>query len=121
MLSKEYILLVSGDKPMSSLESLNQTLGKFLFTEKINPKTLVHADRPKTLDRQIATWGLINNLEIKKFKPNWDSWGISAESKRDWDMCIYSDIGIIFSQSYKNNNIIEIMKRLNKKIYIIGE
>ena len=63
-----------------------------------------------------------NNINYIEYKPDWDKFGKAAGVIRNKDIINTSDIVIAFwdGKSKGTKNSIDIAKKQNKKIYIVG-
>lgn len=75
----------------------------------------------KGVDIIAEEYAKYNNLPFELYKADWDSFGKSAGYKRNVDMGMVCDVGVIFHNgiSKGTHHMIDVLKKLNKpyKIY----
>jgi hypothetical protein len=112
-------VVVAGSREFKDFAYLSEALDKLEITEVVCG--LASAD---TLGFRYA---LMNDIDVKSFKPYWDTFGKRAGFIRNTEMGKYGDMAIVFwdGKSKGTGHMIDIMKKLKKpcivKIYTEDE
>lgn len=114
-------IIIAGGRDFQDYIFLKNTLDE-LFKNIIDKKNIeIVSGHAKGVDSLGEKYAKENNINLKIFPADWNTYGKSAGYIRNVQMKDYADYLIAFwnSKSKGTKNMIDLMKKANKKIKII--
>lgn len=120
---KNLKVIIAGSRDFNDYIKLKNILDKFnlLIKNKGYEITQIISGTCKGADLLGERYAKENNIDIVRFPAKWNTYGKKAGYLRNLEMGEYGDILIAFpiNNSKGTYNMIDIMKKLNKKYFII--
>jgi hypothetical protein len=120
---KNLKVIIAGSRDFNDYIKLKNILDKFnlLIKNKGYEITQIISGTCKGADLLGERYAKENNIDIVRFPAKWDTYGKKAGYLRNLEMGEYGDILIAFpvGESKGTYNMVDIMKKLNKKYFII--
>lgn len=109
-------LLIAGTRTFNDYHLLQNILSK-VKSEIIE----IVSGTARGADTLGERYAMEHNIPIKRFYPDWDSFGKRAVMLRNREMAKYTDKAIVFwdGESRGTKNMIDEMKKLNKEVIIV--
>jgi hypothetical protein len=120
---KNLKVIIAGSRDFNDYIKLKNILDKFnlLIKNKGYEINQIISGTCKGADLLGERYAKENNIDIVRFPAKWNTYGKKAGYLRNLEMGEYGDILIAFpvGESKGTYNMIDIMKKLNKKYFII--
>lgn len=120
---KNLKVIIAGSRDFNDYIKLKNILDKFnlLIKDKGYIINQIISGTCKGADLLGERYAKENNIDIVRFPAKWNTYGKKAGYLRNLEMGEYGDILIAFpiNDSKGTYNMIDIMKKLNKKYFII--
>lgn len=109
-------LLIAGTRTFNDYHLLQKILSK-VKSEIIE----IVSGTARGADTLGERYAMEHNISIKRFYPDWDSFGKRAGMLRNREMAKYTDKAIVFwdGESRGTKNMIDEMKKLNREVIIV--
>lgn len=108
------IAVIGGQNHMLT-EGAAKTLGRLLES---GMSEMVSRMRSQ-LEMKTVKWAKKNKVLVKVFSPQWDVYGVSAETNRDQEVVNYADKVLVISPGSDTRSIEAMARRLNKPIVYV--
>lgn len=107
--------IVAGSRSIGSFEIVESAIKESYF-----PISEIVSGTARGVDKLGEQWAKLNNIPIKCFPADWETYGKSAGYKRNVQMGEYADalIAVYDGESKGTKHMIDIAKRLGLRVYI---
>ena len=113
-------VIVAGSRTITEYKYIVRAINEACEIHNITGITEVVSGAAPGVDRLGAAFGKANNIPVKEFPAEWDKHGKKAGYLRNEEMAQYADVLVAVwdGMSRGTQHMINIMKKLNKPVYI---
>jgi len=110
-------VIIAGSRIINDYKSVKSAVEKSSWFDKI---TEIVSGCARGVDQLAIHFAWINDIPVAKFPADWKKYGMGAGHIRNAEMAEYGDalIAIIKDNSKGTANMIEVMKKKGKLVYI---
>lgn len=110
-------LIIAGSRTFDDYEDMVDVLNR---VKQLHDITQVVCGTAKGADTLGKRWARENNVPVKDFPADWQTYGKSAGHVRNWDMGEYANVAVIFIENSSRGSLHmwNVMKELSKPVYV---